>query len=90
MTFKIKPLTDRIVIKQESADTKTAGGLLLPPSAQAAQPRGEVLAIGPKVETLKVGDTVVMTGKWYQDFKLDGVDYIIINEPDVIGVVVDA
>jgi chaperonin GroES len=90
-----RPLHDRVVVKRIDAEEKTAGGILIPDTAKEKPQQGEVIAVGPggRDETgklipidLKVGDHVLI-GKWSgTEVKLDGVEYLIMKESDVMGV----
>ena len=91
----IKPLADRVVLKAVEAEEKTKGGLILTASAQEKPQIAEVVAVGPGglvdgkevVMTLSVGDKVI-TGKYTgTEVKLDGVDYTIVSQSDILAVV---
>ncbi|MEN6543548.1 co-chaperone GroES [Parvibaculum sp.] len=94
--MKFRPLHDRVVVKRVEEDTKTAGGIIIPETAQEKPSQGEVLAVGPgargedgKVVALdvKVGDRVIF-GKWSgTEVKIDGQDLLIMKESDILGVV---
>ena len=93
----IKPLADRVVVKAVEAEEKTKGGLILTASAQEKPQIAEVVAVGPGglvdgkevVMTLKVGDKVI-TGKYTgTEVKLDGVEYTIVSQSDILAVVED-
>ncbi len=93
MTFR--PLHDRIVVKRITADEKTAGGIIIPDTAQEKPQQGEVIAVGPGARNeqgqivaldVKVGDTVLF-GKWSgTEVKIDGQDLLIMKESDVMGI----
>jgi len=93
--MQFRPLHDRVVVKRIDAEEKTAGGIIIPDTAKEKPQQGEVIAVGPggRDETgklipidLKVGDRVLF-GKWSgTDVKLDGVEYLIMKESDVTGV----
>lgn len=93
--MKIRPLGDRILVKRVEEQTKTAGGILIPDNAKEKPAEGNVVAVGPgKVMTngrlremeVKVGE-VVLFGKYGgTEVKVDGVDYIILREEDVLGI----
>jgi len=95
MTFR--PLQDRVLIRAVAQQDKTAGGILIPDTAQEKPTEGEVIAVGPgarsedgKVHALdvEVGDRVLF-GKWSgTEIKLDGEDVVIIKESDIMGIVV--
>ena len=93
----IRPLSDRVVIKLVEAEEKTRGGLILTASAQEKPQIAEVVAVGPGgivdgkevVMTVKVGDKVI-TGKYTgTEVKLDGVEYTIVSQSDILAVVED-
>jgi chaperonin GroES len=93
--MKFRPLHDRVVVKRIDADEKTAGGIIIPDTAKEKPQTGEVIAVGPggrdeagKLTPLdvKAGDHVLF-GKWSgTEVKLDGVDYLIMKESDIMGV----
>jgi len=94
--MKFRPLHDRVVVKRVEEDTKTAGGIIIPETAQEKPSQGEILAVGPgargedgKVVALdvKVGDRVIF-GKWSgTEVKIDGQDLLIMKESDILGIV---
>src|ERR1700732_1329267 len=97
--MKFRPLHDRVVIERVDAEAKTAGGLILPDTAQEKPQEGRVIAVGPggrdengkliPIE-LKVGDRILF-GKWSgTEVKIDGIDYLIMKESDVMGVLAEA
>ena len=91
--MKFRPLHDRVVVQR--IDPKSAGGIIIPDSAQEKPSQGEIIAVGPggRDESgklipidLKVGDRVLF-GKWSgTEVKLDSVDYLIMKESDIMGV----
>jgi chaperonin GroES len=95
MTMKFRPLHDRVVVKRIEAEEKSAGGIIIPDTAKEKPQQGEVIAVGPggRDETgklipidLRVGDRVLF-GKWSgTEVKLDGEEYLIMKESDVMGV----
>ena len=93
----IKPLADRVVLKAVEAEEKTKGGLILTASAQEKPQMAEVVAVGPGglvdgkevVMTLKVGDKVISGRYTGTEVKLDGVDYTIVSQADILAVVED-
>src|SRR6187455_3621497 len=97
MTFR--PLHDRVVVRRIEADEKTKGGIIIPDTAQEKPQEGEVVAVGPGARDeagrlipidLKAGDRVLF-GKWSgTEVKIDSVDYLIMKESDVMGVLVEA
>ncbi|CAI9430049.1 co-chaperonin GroES [Candidatus Ornithobacterium hominis] len=89
--LNIKPLADRVVVKPLPAETKTASGIIIPDSAKEKPQEGEVVAVGSgkKEEpmTLKVGDKVLYGKYAGTELKLNGEDYLIMRESDVLAVV---
>ena len=94
--LKFRPLHDRVVVKRIDAESKSAGGIIIPDTAQEKPSQGEIVAVGPggRDETgklipmdLKSGDRVLF-GKWSgTEVKLDGEDLLIMKESDIMGVV---
>jgi len=95
--MKIRPLHDRVVVRREEEEAKTAGGILLPGSAQEKPNQGEVVAVGSgrildngdqRAVDVKVGDTVVFGKYAGQDtIDVDGEELIILSETDIKAVV---
>ena len=93
--MKFRPLHDRVVIERIDADTKSAGGILIPDSAQEKPSQGQIVAVGPGGRDeagklipidLKAGDRVLF-GKWSgTEVKIDGKDLLIMKESDIMGV----
>ncbi|RMD71968.1 MAG: co-chaperone GroES [Bacteroidetes bacterium] len=88
--MNLKPINDRVVIKPAPAEEKTKGGIIIPDTAKEKPQRGEVVAVGPGKEgkplTVKPGD-IVLYGKYAgQEFTLDGEDYLIMREDDILVV----
>jgi chaperonin GroES len=93
--MQFRPLHDRVVVKRIEAEEKTIGGIIIPDTAKEKPQQGEVIAVGPggRDETgklipidLKVGDRVLF-GKWSgTEVKLDGIEYLIMKESDIMGV----
>ena len=93
--MKFRPLHDRVVVERITADQKTAGGIIIPDTAKEKPTEGEVIAVGPggRDESgklipidLKKGDRVLF-GKWSgTEVKIDGVEYLIMKESDIMGV----
>ena len=94
--MKFRPLHDRVVVTRIDAEDKTAGGIIIPDTAKEKPSEGEVIAVGPGGRDeagkiipidLKVGDRVLF-GKWSgTEVKLDGVEYLIMKESDIMGVI---
>lgn len=94
--MNIKPLADRLVVERLEEDTKTAGGIIIPDTAKEKPQKAKVLAVGPGARDqngksipmdVKVGDTVLFTKWGGSEVKVDGKEYLILKESDVIGVV---
>lgn len=91
----IKPLGDRVVVKAQAAEEKTASGLFIPDTAKEKPQRGTVVAVGEgKVEngtkidmTVKEGDTVLYGKYAGTEIKLDDEDVLIMRESDILGIV---
>ncbi|HJQ60752.1 MAG TPA: co-chaperone GroES [Vineibacter sp.] len=94
--MRFKPLHDRVLIEPTTAETKSKGGIIIPDTAQEKPQQGKVVAAGKGARLedgrllpldLKVGD-LVLYGKWSgTEVKLDGKDFVILKESDVMGVV---
>ena len=95
--MKIRPLHDRVIVRREEEEQKTAGGILLPGSAQEKPNRGEVVAVGSgrvldngdtRAVDVKIGDIVVF-GQYAGNDKIDvdGEELIILSESDIKAVV---
>jgi chaperonin GroES len=94
--MKFRPLHDRVVVTRIDHENKTAGGIIIPDTAKEKPTEGEVIAVGPggrdesgKVIPidLKKGDRVLF-GKWSgTEVKIDGVEYLIMKESDIMGVI---
>jgi chaperonin GroES len=93
--MKFRPLHDRVVVERIDPEGKSAGGIIIPDTAQEKPSQGEIIAVGPGGRDeagklipidLKVGDRVLF-GKWSgTEIKLDSVDYLIMKESDIMGV----
>jgi len=94
--MKFRPLHDRVVVQRVDAEEKTKGGIIIPDTAKEKPQEGKVIAVGPggrdeagKLVPLdvKAGDRVLF-GKWSgTEIKLDGEDYLIMKESDIMGIV---
>jgi chaperonin GroES len=97
--MKFRPLHDRVVIERIDAEAKTAGGIIIPDTAQEKPQQGKVIGVGPGGRDeggklipidVKVGDRILF-GKWSgTEVKIDGVEYLIMKESDIMGVLVEA
>jgi chaperonin GroES len=93
--MNFRPLHDRVVVKRVDEDPKTKGGIIIPDTAQEKPMQGEVISVGPGGRDeagklipidLKAGD-IVLFGKWSgTEVKIDGTEYLIMKESDVMGV----
>ncbi len=87
MTSPIKPLADRVVAVREVAATKTASGIYLPDNAKEKPVLAIVKAVGPNVKGIKVDDKIVYKEYSTTELKIDGTEYLIIKEDDVLATV---
>lgn len=91
MSFGIKPLGDRVVIKRFEAEEKTASGIILTESTKELPQMAEVIAAGPGDEknpvTVKVGDKVIFSPYGGLEVKYEGEDYIIVTQRDIYAMV---
>jgi chaperonin GroES len=94
--MKIRPLNDRLLVKRLEEEEKTAGGIIIPDSAKEKPAQGKVMAVGPgklndagqRVALQVKADDVILFSKYGgTDVKLDGEDYLIMREDDVLGIV---
>jgi chaperonin GroES len=93
--MKFRPLHDRVVVRRVDAEEKTAGGIILPDTAQEKPSEGEIISIGSGARDeagklvpldVKKGDTVLF-GKWSgTEIKINGEDLLIMKESDIMGV----
>jgi chaperonin GroES len=89
--IKIKPLADRVLVRPEEAEDKTASGIIIPDSAKEKPQRGTVIAAGPgtkdeKME-VKVGDSVLYGKYSGTELTFDGKDYLIMKQSDILAIV---
>lgn len=91
MALKIQPLADRVLVEPMEAETTTASGIIIPDNAKEKPQKGKVIAIGngKKDEpiTVKVGDTVLYGKYSGTDLKLDGKDYLMMRESDILAII---
>lgn len=94
--MKIRPLNDRLLVKRLEEEGKTAGGIIIPDSAKEKPAEGEVVAVGPGKTSdkgervalqVKEGDRVLFSKYGGTDVKLDGDDYLIMREDDILGII---
>ena len=86
MSVKFKPLKDRVFVSYTAELEKTAGGLYIPDSAKEKPQSGKVEAVGDEVKSLKVGDKILFDRYSGSKINLDSVEYLIVKEEDVLGV----
>ena len=91
MSVNFKPLADRVLIEPAAAEETTASGIIIPDSAKEKPQRGVVVAVGPgkkdEPTTVKVGETVLYGKFSGTDLSIDGKDYMIMREADILGTV---
>ena len=97
--MKFRPLHDRVVVERVTAEERTAGGIIIPDTVQEKPQQGKVISVGPGGRDengklipidVKVGDRVLF-GKWSgTEVKIDGKDYLIMKESDIMGVLTGA
>ena len=93
--MKFRPLHDRVVVKRVAEEEKTKGGIIIPDTAKEKPMEGEIVAVGPGARDekgtlvpldVKAGDRILF-GKWSgTEVKLDGVEYLIMKESDIMGI----
>jgi chaperonin GroES len=85
---KLNPVGPRIVAQREEASKKTASGIYLPDSAQEKPQFAKVLAVGPNVMVIKKGDRIIYGEYKATELKIDGEEFIVVDEQDVLATVV--
>ncbi len=94
--MKLRPLQDRIIVKRLEEETVTAGGILIPDTAKEKPQRGEIVAVGKGKVTedgkvlpmdVKAGDKVLFGKYAGTEIKMEGEDYLIMREDDILGVI---
>ena len=93
--MKVRPLYDRVIVRRVAEEEKTKGGIIIPDTAKEKPMEGEVVAVGPGARDekgalialdVKAGDRILF-GKWSgTEVKLDGVEYLIMKESDIMGI----
>jgi len=90
MSVNFKPLADRVLVEPVQAETKTASGIIIPDTAKEKPQEGTVVAVGTgkpdEPLTVKVGDRVLYGKYAGSELKLDGKDYLIVREGDLLGI----
>jgi chaperonin GroES len=88
---KIKPLADRVLVEAAAAEDKTAGGIIIPDTAKEKPQKGTVVAVGPGKKdepmTVKVGDSVLYGKYAGTEITVDGDNYLIMRESDIVAVI---
>ena len=96
--MKFRPLHDRVVIERIDAEAKTTGGIIIPDTAQEKPQQGTVIAVGPggRDESgklipidVKVGDRILFGKGSGTEVKIDGVEYLIMKESDIMGLLIE-
>ena len=89
--LNITPLHDRVIVKPAAAEEKTAGGIIIPDTAKEKPQRGIVIAAGPgkkdEPTTVKTGDNVLYSKYGGTEITLEGVEYLIMRETDILAIV---
>lgn len=91
MALNIQPLSDRVLVEPLAAETKTASGIIIPETAKEKPQKGIVVAVGKgkkdHVMTVKPGDTILYGKYSGTELKLEGKDYLIMREDDILAIV---
>lgn len=87
--MNFQPLANRVLVEREEEVTTTASGIIIPDNAKEKPQQGKVVAVGPdaKEEGINDGDTVVFGKYGGNEISLDGVDYLILNSDDILGLI---
>lgn len=89
--MKVKPLADRVLVKNDKAETKTAGGLIIPEAAQEKTQTATVVEVGPGTDdvkiTVKAGDRIMYDKYSGTQIKIDGEDHLILKMSDIIAII---
>lgn len=87
MSVPIRPLGDRVVATRVDAPTKTSSGLYLPDTAKEKPVMATVVAVGPDVKDVKTAEKIIYKEYSTTELKVDGSDYLVVREEDILGVV---
>lgn len=91
MSLNIKPLADRVLVEPAPAEEKTASGIIIPDTAKEKPQKGTVVAVGPgkkdEPTTVSVGDTVLYGKYSGTELNVEGVDYLMMRESDILAIV---
>lgn len=94
--MNLKPLSDRVMVKRLESEEKTQGGIIIPETAKEKPQRGEVSAVGPGkaaddgkiiAMNVKVGDTVLFNKYAGTEIKIDGEEYLVMREDDILAII---
>ena len=94
--MKIRPLADKVLVQRLEAETKTSGGIVLPDSAKEKPQRGKIVSVGEgkmlddgtvRKPQVKKGDMVLFTSYAGTEVKIDGKEYLIMSESDIMAVI---
>jgi len=94
--MKIKPLSDKVLVQRVEAEDKTAGGIVLPDTAKEKPKKGKVIAVGKgkvlddgklRKISVKKGDTILFTSYAGTEIKIDGKEYLIMEESDIMAII---
>jgi len=85
--MKFRPLKDRVFVSYSEEGERTAGGIYIPDSAKEKPQKGKVEAIGSEVKDVKVGNTILFDKYSGSKVNMDGTDYLIVKEEDILGIV---
>jgi len=94
--MKLRPLADKVLVQRVEAESKTAGGIVLPDTAKEKPQRGKIIAVGEgrmledgtrQKPQVKKGDTVLFTSYAGSEIKMDGKEYLIMTESDIMAVI---
>ena len=89
--MKVKPLADRVLVKNDKADTKTSSGIIIPEAAQEKTQTATVVEVGPGTEKVKIsvknGDRIMYDKYAGTQIKIDGEDHLILKMDDIIAII---
>jgi chaperonin GroES len=89
--INIIPLADRVIVKQDAAETTTASGIIIPDTAQEKPQKGIVVAVGKGTKeepiTVSVGDNILYGKYAGTELKYNGTDYLIMKESDILAII---
>jgi chaperonin GroES len=94
--MNLRPLSDKVIVTVSPKEEMTASGLVLPDSSKERSEQGMVVAVGPgKIDekgnkipmSVKIGDKILFKGSWPQEVKLEGKEYLVMPETDILAVI---